>query len=321
MANEFVNWSNSWLRRFGALLSCLTIAALPCAAGAQTRCDSSKALGHVKRLEGPREGVVILRVGGGRLVGPVPLTPVCPMDDIKATGTSVAHIEVYGATPVVVRSSSPWRPLRPRASSNMLNNAWAMVTDKFLPDLGRVQTAQRTRGGPLDPTEARIPSVRAGTDFLPIDELGGVIRLPVYGELWLNQAQLLGPGGIVRNSRAIDGQDIVFDATGLTPGRYEINAIKAPSSRLPPPTRALGAFTLVAGIGPTLETRGTQVYRPEMAMGLRALWLADNHAARHGLLAYQLATRARIESIPVATINEVVLKTLSPTNAPAGLVP
>ena len=294
----------------------LALAFLPTPLAAQTRCDSSVAIGHIKRLEGPRDGVVILRAGGAREVNPAALTPVCPMDDIKTTGTAIAYVELRGAAPVIIRSFSPWKPLRPRTNANMGQNIWAMVTDKFLPDLGRVETSQRLRGGPLEPTVARIPSVRTGTDLLPRDEVAGIIRVPVNGELWLAEAQLRGPDGVVRTSRTIEGQDIVFDATGLPLGRFEIVVSKAPTSRLPPPTRTIGAFTLVAGLGPNLAARGTQAYTPETVTGLRALWLADNHGAQNGLLAYQLGTRARMEDIPLSTVTQLVLKILSPPPSP-----
>jgi hypothetical protein len=289
-----------------------TFTALPTQIAAQTRCDASVAIGHIKRLELPSGGVALVRASGATLANPTSLTPVCPMDDIRISGAAVAHVEIYGATPVAVRSFSPWRPLRPRANTNMRQNILAMVADKFLPDLGRVETSQRSRGGPLDPTVARVPSVRTGSDILPLGELSGIIRVPVYGELWLSSAQIRGPDGLVRNSRAIEGQDIIFDAAGLTPGRYEIIVSKAPISRLPPPTRTIGAFTLVPGLGPTLAPTGRTFYLPETVTGLRALWLADTHGIQHGLLAYQLATRARMESIPATTVTELVLKTLSP---------
>ena len=294
-----------------------TLAAAPSNIAAQTRCDASTAIGHIKRVEGPRRGVVITRAGGGTLADPPSLTYVCPLDDIKIIGAAVAHVQIYGSTPLAVRSFSPWKPVRARSNGNMRQNIWAMVTDKFLPDLGRVETSQRLRGGPLEPTTARIPSVRTGVDMLPQEELGGVIRVPVNGELWLGEAQLRGSNGFTRTSRIIEGQDIIFDATGLTPGRFEIVASKVPTSRLPPPARTIGAFTLVAGKGPNLATPDNHPYTPEMVMGLRALWLADTHGAQHGLLAYQLATRARMEAISPATVTELVLKTLSKPATPA----
>jgi hypothetical protein len=294
------------------LMLALTVSTLlPSYVSAQTRCDASVAVGHIKRLDVSGGGVTLVRVGGATLTNPPSLTPVCALDDIRTSGAAIAHVEVYGATPVAVRSFSPWKPLRARSNANMRANVWAMVTDKFLPDLGRVETSQRQRGGPLEPTIARVPSVRAGTDVLPLEELGGVIRVPVYGELWLAAAQLRGPGGVVRNSRIVEGQDVVFDAAGLTPGKYEIVVSKAPTSRLPPPTRTIGSFTLIAGIGPTIAATGRNPYSPEVLTGLRALWLSDVHGAQHGLLAYQLATRARMENISPATVAELVLTTLS----------
>jgi hypothetical protein len=289
--------------------------AYPMAAAAQSRCDASTAVGHIKRLEGPRGSVVIARVGGAKVADPPSLTPICPLDDIKTTGTAVAYVDVYGASPVTVRSFSPWTPLRPRNAANMRQNIWAMVTDKFMPDLGRVETVHGVRGGPLDPSVARVPSVRSGTDILPLEEAGGIIRVPIYGELWLAKAQLRGPDNSILTSRAIEGQDIVFDASGLVAGRYEIVATKNPSGRLPPPTRVLGSFTLVAGRGPTVEAQGRNPYAPEMVNGLRALWLADTQGARYGLLAYQLATRAKMEDVPAARVTELVLKTLSKSAA------
>jgi hypothetical protein len=308
----------------------IVLSSVPKSVVAQARCDASAALGHIKRLEGPRGGVVIVRAGGGgpRVTDPPSLTPVCALDDIRTSGAAIAFVEVYGAAPVTVRSFSPWTPLRPRGSANMRQNVWAMVTDKFMPDLGRVETVHGVRGGPLEPSVARVPGVRNGTDVLPIDELAGVIRLPISGELWLSQAQLKGTDGRLRASRAIEGQDIVFDAAELAPGRYEVIATKNPIGRLPPPTRTLGTITLVSGRGPSIETQGRNPYTPEMVNGLRALWLADTQGTQFGLLAYQLAKRAKMEEVPTSRIAELVLKTLStagssapPLPAPAGSMP
>jgi hypothetical protein len=109
------------------LAALLTISSLSSPAAAQTRCDASVAIGHIKRLELPSGGVALVRAGGATLANPTSLTPVCPMDDIRISGAAVAHVEIYGATPVAVRSFSPWRPLRPRANTNMRQNILARL--------------------------------------------------------------------------------------------------------------------------------------------------------------------------------------------------
>jgi hypothetical protein len=251
------------------------------------RCDTAVAVGHVKRVSGPRNGVTLTRTNGAVLRAPGPLTPICPGDRLRVREGAGAAVDVHGQGPVAIAGGRVWTAPR-KSQGAIVDNVWALFVDTLAPDIARVGTQQRLRGAGDEP--CRLPGIPAGVATVWRPALTGPLRVPcrapadAVGPLTLTGP---GPGGAIILAGRREGEEWLFDIADLPAGLWRL----APSGGDGP---AMGAIILSDEAAPAGPGEGPSPYDAGERRALHALWLARENPDRDALTAWQMSADARL---------------------------